>query len=142
MPASVLVSARTLQAALRCTLSDAVSEALAVGKDFNIALIRKAVNGRWTADDRVKTYARGSRLGVGHSANTLGMGFLVLSVALAVAPTFAQSPASPAAQASPAPAAVSQVGAPTGGVEEIVVTAQKREQLSEQVPIALTALTA
>jgi iron complex outermembrane recepter protein len=66
---------------------------------------------------------------------------------------FAQSPAKPAgqaspalaaaaqAQASPAPAATPQAEASPVGVEEIVVTAQKRAQFSQQVPIALTAFT-
>jgi iron complex outermembrane receptor protein len=64
---------------------------------------------------------------------------LTMAMVLGGAPAFAQTaagsapaaPASPQAKPSPAP-----------GVEEIVVTAQKREQLSQQVPIALTAITA
>jgi len=69
---------------------------------------------------------------------------LLLAAMGAASTGFAQS-SSPATQKSPAAAATPQAqaaGTPTGGVEEIVVTAQKREQLSEQVPIALTALTA
>src|SRR5579862_878809 len=73
-----------------------------------------------------------------------------ITTALQCALVEAQPAASPAAKASPA-AATSPVAAASPqaaaspastGVEEIVVTAQKREQLSQQVPIALTAITA
>src|ERR1700683_463442 len=62
-----------------------------------------------------------------------GMGlFLIVLMVLGGAPAFAQTAAgapTPQAKASP-------------GVEEIVVTAQKREELSQQVPIALTVFSA
>jgi iron complex outermembrane recepter protein len=75
----------------------------------------------------------------------LGVGSLVISsIAICVASAFAQSAANPNAIASPAPAAASQTQTSPAvqGVEEIVVTAQKRAQLTQDVPIALTALTA
>jgi iron complex outermembrane receptor protein len=78
-----------------------------------------------------------------HAVDFIGVDVLVLLwTVLQIAPAFAQASASPAAHASPAPAAAPQVPAPPTGVEEIVVTAQKREQLSQDVPIALTAITA
>lgn len=68
---------------------------------------------------------------------------------LGLSPAFAQSTASPAAKASPVAATRSVAAAPSpkaqatsSGVEEIVVTAQKREQLSQDVPIALSAFSA
>lgn len=73
-----------------------------------------------------------------------GMVVMVLAFLLAtVAPGFAQSSTPAASNTSAAAASPQRQPAATAtGVEEIVVTAQKREQLSEQVPIALTALTA
>jgi len=74
-----------------------------------------------------------------------GVGLLFsIAFVLQCAPAWAQPAASPAAKASPAAAASPQAKASPAstGVEEIVVTAQKREQLSQQVPIALTAITA
>ena len=87
---------------------------------------------------------------------------LLFPMSLCYAPGFAQTgpsvtsaPASPQAQRSPA--SVASPTAPPGasasarvqppaaapvGVEEILVTAQKREQLSQDVPIALTAFSA
>src|SRR5271170_2670529 len=73
---------------------------------------------------------------------TRGIGLLlVVLVTLEVASAFAQTVTTETAQA----AAAMPQGQPTPatqGVEEIVVTAQKREQFSQQVPIALTVLTA
>jgi iron complex outermembrane receptor protein len=69
---------------------------------------------------------------------------LLASIALGGAPAFAQTATSSTAAApAPAAAATPQAQAPASkGVEEIVVTAQKREQLSQDVPIAITAFTA
>jgi hypothetical protein len=66
---------------------------------------------------------------------------VLLTITLQVAVASAQSAASPAASSSPA-AAEAPKAQPATGVEEIVVTAQKREQLSQDVPIALTAFSA
>ena len=66
---------------------------------------------------------------------------VLLSITLQGTIASAQSAASPAASASPAAAQAPKAPASTG-VEEIVVTAQKREQLSQDVPIALTAFSA
>lgn len=71
---------------------------------------------------------------------------VILSTVLAAAmlpvvPAFAQSAASPAAQPSAGAIIAPASPASRGGVEEILVTAQKREQLSQDVPIALTAIT-
>jgi iron complex outermembrane receptor protein len=68
---------------------------------------------------------------------------LILVLGILVVPAFAQV-ASPGARPSAPPDAAPRAQAtPTvQGVEEIVVTAQKREELSQHVPIALTALTA
>lgn len=91
-------------------------------------------------------------------SRTAAVSALILFWAIAVdgqtfaASSAAQSPpqppaSSPAAASSPSAtkAATTATQSPpesSRGVEEIVVTAQKREQLSQQVPIALTALTA
>jgi iron complex outermembrane receptor protein len=66
---------------------------------------------------------------------------LGLSIGLWCGPAFAQSALSAAAKPSPA-AATPQAQPSPAGIEEIVVTAQKREQLSQEVPIALSAFTA
>jgi iron complex outermembrane recepter protein len=69
---------------------------------------------------------------------------LALTCMLPTAFAYAQAAPAPAANGSPAAAASPQAQAAPAvkGVEEIVVTAQKREQLSQDVPIALTALSA
>ena len=72
---------------------------------------------------------------------------LILGIAVIwVAPAFAQAQvvASPVAQATAAAVVTPKSAVPESpkGVEEIVVTAQKRAQLSQDVPIALTVLTA
>src|SRR5262249_22952542 len=78
---------------------------------------------------------------------------LLVSMVVGFTPARGQAPASsPATHASPNPATSPAAVPPAApvrpqvsaapGVEEIVVTAQKREQLSQEVPIALTALTA
>ena len=71
----------------------------------------------------------------------VGLVSLLVTV-LGVAPGLAQTAVSGGANASPGVAATPQAAASPTGIEEIVVTAQKREQLSQQVPIALTALSA
>src|SRR5579871_4034365 len=78
-----------------------------------------------------------------NSTARLAAGLLfALILVLPAAATFAQSAPAPAATGSPAAAATPLASPAIKGVEEIVVTAQKREQLSQDVPIALTALTA
>src|SRR5580704_2001590 len=82
----------------------------------------------------------------GRALRLTGAGLLFgIAIVLQGVPVVAQPAASPAAQASPAAAAASpqaKAAPASPGVEEIVVTAQKREQFSQQVPIALTAITA
>ena len=93
--------------------------------------------------ERADEGVRGGRLARSGAVNPIGMGLLlILSIVLRTAPAFAQSAASPAANASVAGVATPQAKASPTGVEEMVVTAQKREQLSQHVPIALTAFTA
>ena len=61
----------------------------------------------------------------------------IASATLALAPLQALAQATPAA---PAPAAAADEN--RGGIEEIIVTAQKREQSAQEVPIAITAISA
>ncbi|HYC04987.1 MAG TPA: TonB-dependent receptor [Azospirillaceae bacterium] len=60
--------------------------------------------------------------------------------ALAAAPAFAQGTS--AAGASPGPTAPNQPAGPAGGMDEIIVTALKRDQTLQEVPVAVTAFTA
>src|SRR5580704_13645486 len=79
------------------------------------------------------------------STGRLAGGFLLALTFMLQAPcAFAQSAPASAANGSLAAAATPQAQASPAikGVEEIVVTAQKREQLSQDVPIALTAFSA
>lgn len=65
---------------------------------------------------------------------------LIGALLFAATPVFGQSVVSDRPHASPAATPQAQPSATTPSVEEIVVTAQKREQLSQDVPIALTTL--
>src|ERR1700693_4721018 len=103
-------------------------------------VVRKHSTGSGTMGRHCKDLDKGRVL------RLTGAGFLFsIAIVLQCAPVLAQPAASPATQASRAAVAASPAAKPspaTTGVEEIVVTAQKREQLSQQVPIALTAITA
>jgi iron complex outermembrane recepter protein len=69
-------------------------------------------------------------------------GFLLaLSIALTGTRSYAQSATSDSTPSALAASPQAQSSAASLGVEEIVVTAQKREQLSQDVPIAMTTLT-
>jgi len=61
---------------------------------------------------------------------------LSLAAAMQIAIAHAQT------AVSAAPPANSSAGGPTGGIEEIVVTAQRRSESMQEVPIAVTAITA
>ena len=65
---------------------------------------------------------------------------LILLMAFSAAPASAQPASSERAKPSPVATPQAQASPTSGGVEEIVVTAQKREQLSQDVPIAMTTL--
>ena len=96
------------------------------------------------SDARIRRLASGGLL-KGHTVGRIFVLPLVLgSILLRVDPILAQSASNPNAKPSVANSATAapQAPPPSTGIEEIVVTAQKREQLSQDVPIALTVLTA
>src|ERR1700722_10396530 len=101
-----------------------------------------------SAPSRISAGA-GTATGVSLTGRSLVTLLVLFSISLCYVPGFAQTgpsvnsaPASPQAQGSPASARVQPPAAAPVGVEEIVVTAQKRAQLSQDVPIALTAISA
>ena len=73
------------------------------------------------------------------SRNILGSSLLAIAITSLAAPAFAQAPA---ATSTADPAAATAAESSDGGLEEIIVTAQKRSENIQDVSLSIQAITA
>jgi iron complex outermembrane receptor protein len=76
------------------------------------------------------------KVGISNSASALAVALVLVS-----GPVAAQEVAAPVAQSVPAAAAQDTATQDSGGLQDIVVTAQRRSESAQQVPIAISAIT-